>query len=339
MSYQFNHIETFGRKGAHKKKSSSRKRSMSDISDEMIRAPHACPHVAAPREPEVLFGMHPRQAFDLATERADAAVDKIGRKLRSDAPVVMVGVASWPVLVADIEADPAKQAEYNLWRSATIEWLQEQWGDNLECVAQHLDEPRPHLHYVVVPKLDSSLRLRIESVHPGVRAAVECKSAGGAPRQQKDAYVDAMIDLQDTYYERVAVRCGLTRLGPRRQRLTRKEWVQQQRQAEALAQAHAKLEGFKTKVKARAIEFISERVAAANADTEKKVEAVEQQSLQRFEMLKQKAQKHITALRQKTTDLEGQLSAKEAIIATQAQQLQSLMAMLEEHGINQEMTL
>ncbi|MEY9358683.1 hypothetical protein ABH994_001404 [Bradyrhizobium yuanmingense] len=339
MSYQFNHVETFARKGAHKKKSSSRKRSMSEIRDEMIRAPHACPHVDAPREPEVLFGMHPRQAFALATERADTAVDKIGRKLRSDTPVVMVGVASWPVLVADIKADPAKQAEYTLWRSATIEWLQEQWGGKLECVVQHLDEPRPHLHYVVVPRLNSSRRLLIETVHPGVRAAAECKNAGGSPRQQKDAYVDAMIDLQDSYYERVAVRCGLTRLGPRRQRLTREEWVQQQRQATALAEAHAKLEWYKTKVKERATKFVNHRVAAANAEAEKKIETVEQHSLQRIEMLKQKAQEHITALRQKTTDLEGQLSAKEAIIAAQAQQLQLLMVVLEEHGINQKMTL
>jgi hypothetical protein len=57
----------------------------------------------------------------------------------------------------------------------------------------------------------------------------------------------------------------------------------------ALAKAHAKLEGFKTEAKAQAIEFVNQRLAAANAQAEKKVETMEQHSVQRIEMLKRLA--------------------------------------------------
>ncbi len=71
---------------------------MFDIRDEMVRAPHACSHVADPQPPNVLFGMHPSAAIALAADRAgEGALDKIGRRLRCDTPVVLVGIASWPV--------------------------------------------------------------------------------------------------------------------------------------------------------------------------------------------------------------------------------------------------
>lgn len=108
MGYQFMHIEAFGRKGAHKKNSSVRKYSMFDICAEMIRDPHACSHVRVPLTPEIIFGMKPQQAFALVDERAAQAVDKKGRKLRSDAVVVLVGVASWPETVGNIGNDPDK---------------------------------------------------------------------------------------------------------------------------------------------------------------------------------------------------------------------------------------
>lgn len=339
VAYQFIHIEQYGRQGAHKKKSSARKRSMYDIRDEMIRAPRACPHVADPKPPVILFGKTPNEAIAIAAERAATAVDKIGRKLRCDSPVVVIGVASWPELVSDVIADPEKRAEYARWRAKTIAWLKARWGDDLESVVQHMDEPRPHIHFVVVPKLDDARRLQIQSVHPGERAAAECKNAGDSPSRQRAAYVDAMIDLQGDYYDKVSACCGLTRLGPHRQRLTRKEWVQQQRQAEAMAEASAKLERREDEVMARATQFVNDRIAAADVEAQKKFKVAAQKSAERFETLKRKANEDVTVERQRVVKLEMQLSAKDAVIAAQEEQLKSLQATLEALGIEQGMTM
>ncbi|MGL5164790.1 MAG: plasmid recombination protein [Afipia sp.] len=225
MSYQFLHIEAYGRKGAHKKNSSVRRSSMFDIRDEMIRMPHACSHVAESLPPLVLFGMKPEDTFVLTNERAGHAIDKRARKLRCDAPVVIAGVASWPKPVVDVKNDPEKK-RYQQWREETLAWLKRRWGDDLKTVLQHLDEAYPHLHFIVVPKLSPDCRLRISSIHPGHRAAEKTAEAGGTGRDQKKAYKEAMAALQDGYYERVSVRFGILRTGPRRQRLTRAEWTE-----------------------------------------------------------------------------------------------------------------
>lgn len=159
MSYQFLHIETYGRKGARKKNSTARKSSITGVQDEMIRIPYAC--IAEPLPPLVLFGMQPEDAFALATERADHAIDKIDRKLRCGAPVVVVGVASWPEPVLDLKSDQEKMKRYHQWRDETVRWLAHRWGDDLKTVVQHLDEAYPHLHFIVVPKLSPDRRLRI----------------------------------------------------------------------------------------------------------------------------------------------------------------------------------
>ena len=120
MGYQFFRQNVYARRGAHKWRSKERNPSLFDIRDEMIRAPHACSHVVEPREPRVLFGRSPVEAFALAAARADQAVDQRGHKLRCDTPVVAVGVASWPDTVAEIENDPQKMAEYKHWRTLRL---------------------------------------------------------------------------------------------------------------------------------------------------------------------------------------------------------------------------
>ena len=56
-----------------------------------------------------------------------------------------------------------------------------------------------------------------------------------------------MARLQDDYYECVSVEFGLLRIGPRLQRLTRGEWKERKRPAEALAQAHTQVKTFASK--------------------------------------------------------------------------------------------
>ena len=49
----------------------------------------------------------------------------------------------------------------------------------------------------------------------------------------------AMQSYQDDYFSQVSVQCGHTRLGPRRQRLTRAEWKGQQEYAMKIAAAES----------------------------------------------------------------------------------------------------
>jgi len=326
IGYQFFRENVYARRGAHKLRSKKRNPSLFDIRDEMVRAPHACSHVAEPREPRVLFVRSQIEAFALASARADQAVNERGHKLRCDSPVVAVGVASWPDTVAEVEDNPQKMAEYEHWRALTIAWLASKWGEKLQCIVEHLDEPHPHLHWVVIPDLQQNGLLQIQSVHPGYEANAASKARGETKREQKKAYKAAMKALQDDYYVNVAAHCGLTRLGPRRQRSNREEWLEQQRQAKYWASTRANLMADLEKAKAQAKQIIDDRVAKTEAAAEARVNDVVMQMHQRIEALKQKALHRISEERATVAKLESDLAAQD-------EQLQAALALLEEYGI------
>lgn len=328
LSYQFHHVEPYGRKGAHQKGSTKRKSSMFDIRDEMIRASHACAHVTNPQPPNLLFGVPPSVAFDLAAARAAQAVDKAGRRLRPEALVVLVGVATWPELTVHLQQDAEARDRYLRWRGATVAWLQLQWGDRLVTVVEHMDELRPHVHYIVVPEVEPDNRLRIASVHAGHSASTNCQDAGGTPREQSKAYRQAMKAFQDCYYEGVAVRFGLTRIGPRLQRLTRDEWKERKRQAEILAREHARLDDHLVTIKTKAREFVAKKTAAANAAAQSKVDGIVTQSHHDLMMLKQEANKRMAILRGREKALRGQLEEKDALITAQDERLAQVLERL-----------
>lgn len=334
MPYLFNHVEAFARSGPHRKNSRERKDAMWDIRDEMVRAPHACSHVADPQPPNVVFGMHPNAAFALAADRAGQAVDKIGRRLPPQALVVLAGVATWPVTTAVVSRDSEAQDLYLKWRTATIAWLQSVWGDRLTSVVEHLDEERPHLHYVVVPEVDPNRHLRIESVHAGFRGSTECERAGGTPREQKRAYQREMERFQDDYYYQVGVRFGLTRKGPRRQRLTRAEWRERKREAKMLAEAYSRLEDHYSSIKAKAREYVAEKVAVTDAAAQSKIDEAMMQSRNDITALKLEANRRMALLRDKKTALMNQIEEKDAVITAQEEQIAQMRELLAQHGID-----
>jgi hypothetical protein len=274
----------------------------------------------------VLFGQSPIEAFALASTRADQALNERGHKLRCDSPVVAVGVASWPDTVAEVEDAPQKMAAYEHWRALTIAWLAGKWGEHLQCIVEHLDEPHPHLHWVVIPDLQENGLLQIQSVHPGYEANAASKARGETKREQKEAYKAAMKALQDHYYENVAAHCGLTRLGPRRQRLNRQEWLEQQRQAKYLASTRANL--LADLEKAQAKQIIDGRIAKMKieAAAQARVNDVEIQMRQRIEALKHKAHHRISEERATVAKLEGELADRD-------ERLQAALALLEKYGI------
>lgn len=233
--FQFVHVECYSRVAGKGKAGGL---SIGDVVVEAEREPSACPHVEQPEPPTLLHGVMPSEAARIAEERADGAVDAIGRKLRKDALVMLAGVASFPATMDEVKADPAKREAYEAWRSDTIAWAKTEYGAALKSVVEHTDEAHPHLHWYAVPELKDG-RMSVDAIHSGRQAAAESKAQGAVKGEQNRAYKRAMREFQNRYFAAVGMRHGQTRLGPGRRRLTRAQWKAEQEQAGSLAQVQA----------------------------------------------------------------------------------------------------
>lgn len=249
MAYQFIHLESWSRKP------DSKGRSTDFIFDEASRKPIASVHVADPKPPTVIYGLgidEVRQMHDTAAAMAmtPGARGKL-RKLDSKQKTLHSVVASNPYTVDEVRTDPKKAAEVRDWERRTVVWLKQQYGPALKSVIRHTDEKQWHIHAYVLPTNDPQMRAGV--YHPGAVAKKAVKAGGRrdgedgkALNKRADvAYKAAMRDWQDSYHERVAVPCGLTRLGPARRRLTREEWKAEQAQARALQNALDRAEAVK----------------------------------------------------------------------------------------------
>lgn len=215
--YQFGHVEAYARKpqkGAW---------SIRDVAAEAERKREHCMHVEQPQEPIRVFGCSPSEAVEQAEAWGAQAKDAKGRKLRSDAPVLLAGVLSYP----------RQGEEWPEFKQKALTWLKSEYGDNLVSVIEHQDEQHPHIHFYAVPKPGQSFN----NLHQGRAAAAEAKRKGETKAAQQYAHNNAMRDWQDRLYQAVGREFGLARLGPKRQRLTRAEWVAQQAAQQAILSA------------------------------------------------------------------------------------------------------
>lgn len=265
MSYQFFHIEAYSliaksyereitiKKGSKAGKTEIKKtetRSLKEIMEEQARIEEACPHVEDPRRPGLLYGVPPMEVLPLAEEWADQAKDARGYKMKKDGNVALVGVASLP---REMEDDFPEFAE------ATLKFLKEKYGDRLKSVVVHDDEEHPHLHFTVIPRKGE----RFDDIHEGLKAKNEAKKNKQKGKAQNLAYIGAMRELQDNFYNKVGIKTGLTRLGPGgRRRLTRAEWQAEKQKSRALANAKAVASsGYRAglkKAKAEATEIVAQ---------------------------------------------------------------------------------
>lgn len=217
---QFLHLEVYARKPP--RKAQSRRLSLRQLIAEAAWEEGAHPHVVTPRSPRVVWGLLLPEVERKAVAQAAEARDRLGRRLRRDAPVIAAGVASFHVSVVEVEAATPAGAAYEAWVCDTVKHLRRVHGDALVSVMEHRDEWYPHLHYYCLPDLLDE-RLDWERAHPG-RHAQELAVALPRPRRPRLAYTAAMRGYQDAYYEAVGIHHGQTRLGPRRRRLSREQW-------------------------------------------------------------------------------------------------------------------
>lgn len=237
MSYQFIHFDAYAREGSKQTKTVTKKngnkitttkqvKSLRQIMEEQTRIEEACPHIQEPRRPGILYGVPPMEVLPIAEEWAESATDSIGRKLRKDGMVALVGVASLPREMEDNFPEFAED---------TLKWLKNKYGDRLKSVVVHNDESHPHLHFTVVPRIGE----RFDDIHEGIKAKNLAKKEGKNAGAQNLAYIESMRHIQDDYSNQVALKHGLTRLGPGRRRLTRGEWQAEKAQAAFFSDAKA----------------------------------------------------------------------------------------------------
>ncbi|MBN9981864.1 MULTISPECIES: plasmid recombination protein [Rhizobium] len=258
MAYQFARLELYSRKGKEG-------RGTDFIFDEVARRPEASLHVRDPKRPEVVYGKDIDDLRALHDERAALAKVTVSGKpkaIRKDQNTLGTVIISHPATVEEHRADPAIQRDVLEWERRSIDWLKSRYGDELVTVVRHVDESHPHLHAYLV---SNDPEMRAANFHPGFVAKNAIQAAG--PRGGEDdkalkkradrAYVDAMRNFLDDFHERVAIPSGLTRIGPKKRRLTRAEWQKEKTQAQALK---------KTVERARQVKASGEQFVARTND-------------------------------------------------------------------------
>lgn len=237
MSFQFAHIQGYARSVAQKKAKSNKggkTLNIQEVIDEATREPTACLHVQNPLEPTYLIGSREsiRNLPKLIDERIAKADEELRKhkkdKTRKDAQVLLTAVVSFPTF-----DDPDGLQK---WIMSNLEHFKEKWGNKLQGAVLHMDEEYPHLHLYAIG--DDIETVNVKTFHDGYVA--EAATGSDHPKIRKEAYKAGMVGFQDEYFQKVGLDCGLLRIGPGRDRLTRKEHLKLQTNVKAIAQMREK---------------------------------------------------------------------------------------------------
>ncbi|QBX35015.1 hypothetical protein E4191_10060 [Paracoccus liaowanqingii] len=229
---QFFHIQSFARspnKGGQ---------SVEQVLAEAAREPRYSRHVDDPKEHRVIFGLSPggvRQRHDEMVAAGGVTVSlkdgKTARRgIRKDRHTLMTCVASHPNLTSQIMSDPAAKADYDAWVDRNLRFLRGLFGEQLVSMIEHVDEEHPHLHAYILPLNDTGCSAR--ELNPcwviKTEAEATARDTGHddktAVKFGNLAYRAKARELQDQYYDEVGLASGLTRTGPKRERLSRQQW-------------------------------------------------------------------------------------------------------------------
>lgn len=262
--FQFVHMNSYSR--TLSKKATHAKWNAQDIVNEATRVPGCFDkNISNPQPPTHVYGQSIDELLGTLDAWADGTKDARGRATRKDAVCLLAGVFSVP------EGTPPEQWEKV--RSDAIAWAVDKYGDRLKTVIEHTDERNPHCHFFVVPRPGEAF----EVVHEGRAAVKAFVAAGGEKKKSNEVYRGAMRVVQDEYYEAVGAPNGMTRIGPGKRRLSRAEWHLEQQQAQAIAAQHTRAQ----ELEQAAEKTITEAMAKGGQ--------IEQDGLQKYESLKQKA--------------------------------------------------
>jgi hypothetical protein len=190
-------------------------------------------HIETPKKPILLFGEKLNNMAQDLYILAEQCNDKLGRKIRKDRQLLLAGISSYP---KTIEETDYNSKHFQHWLKLSIAFLKEEYGDCLRSIVLHAeDESHPHIHFYAIPKPNENNELNIRDIHVGMKARDTIKDKGlGSGKKRRKLYKDAMRAFQDRYYEKVGISSGLSRLGPKRQRMSRREWRDEQNRCDKL---------------------------------------------------------------------------------------------------------
>ncbi len=248
---QFMHLQSYSRKA------NEGGQSVEQVLAEASRVPEYSKHVADPRPPSLVYGLAADEVRRLHDEMVAAGGVEVTLKdgrtarrgIRKDRHTLMTAVASHPLPTDLVNTKPDARADYERWRDHNLAWLKARFGDKLVSVIEHWDEKHPHIHAYILPLDDPTCSAR--QLNPAWQAkeeAMETARAAGhgdkaALKLGNAAYRAKARELQDHYYEHVSLACGLTRTGPKRERLSRLQWKARKDAAKLTARISQEIDG------------------------------------------------------------------------------------------------
>ena len=301
QGYQFGHIETWSRAGVAKQNGSTSKMrrngqrgwTPNQVLDEGERVPSASEHAGLDRaEPTIWPGTC--ESFDELRDAHDEACavkipfpyvyKKTGKKttrrrsVRKDTSTLYTAVISLPVTSEEARRDPEKMSECLRALRLAFDFERcrlEDAGGELSMAALHFDERQVHMHIYGLDRQRGS----VNQLHPGKAAQDDFRARHGALSRtgtnlfetSKRAYCDAMREWQDDLHREALGKVGLMRVGPKRFRFSRAEYVRVKREEEERANAQetirlaTRMQGHLTAA-AEAMEAREENVAEERRD-------------------------------------------------------------------------
>lgn len=234
---QFLRIESYARIPS-KRAGRTGYRSAAGVVAELLRDPDACPHVAAPRPPLILWG-DPQAALNAAVEMANSFRDPLGRRMRRDAHILAGCICSYPKPVSAVTGNAKHEEELREWIKKSMDWAFNYFRvKQVRAVVLHRDETMPHLHILITPPSPGIEPSPLRCAAKKARAA-----AGKAKRNsvERIAYIQEAERFQDSFFDAVSAHFGQTRHGThKRRRMTRAEHNREKSQARALQLAKEK---------------------------------------------------------------------------------------------------
>ena len=317
--------------------------SVQQVLDEAARKPEFSMHVDGPKPPNIVYGMSPQQVRKkhdeiVATGYVDATL-KDGtvarRGIRKDRHTLLTAVASYPLLTEQVAEGAAARAEYERWIELNVRWLKEMFGDRLVSVVEHVDEEHPHIHAFILPLGDVSCSAR--HLNPAWQVKEEAETlARESGKPSKDAvklgnlaYRARGRELQDQYFDEVGLPAGLTRVGPKRERLSREQWRQRKEQARRDADLHRQMSARVANLADAEAKFDedADEKAAEVADKLARVEALFDEALSAKGDAEAEAQMILRQAQAKSAEMEQaakvELAQKSQQLERQASDLQS----------------
>lgn len=275
--FQFIHLEAYSLKANQQGGKNSKfnkevkARTVSEVMGETLRKEGFCNHVEEPEAPGVLYGdLNAVEALCVDYHKKHKNIDKNGKAkaLRSDANVLIAGVVS-------LEGIKENYDDWDKYKTDVVEYLKEKYGDNLAAVVEHTDEENPHLHFYIVPKIGQKL----DELHSGKNAVLELKKKEpkALKGKQNKAYIEAMRAFQDDFYDKVSKKYGLAKIGPARDRVSRKIYFEQKKSAEEYRKTLKQIEENKFFIDAefeQAKKNIEEEIKKEKVNFEKEKKAI-----------------------------------------------------------------